>query len=82
MQIFSLPENVYQTEPEPILSQLEDSFTALNTFDNYHNDEDSDDGEVVRNNFDIETLVDECFMNHNQNNQRLNQFNEPIIDQS
>ena len=79
--MFSLPESVYHTEPEPTLSQLEHSFTGLNTFDNHnnYNDEDSDDGEVVRNNFDIEALVDECFMNHNQ---KLNQFGEPIIDQS
>lgn len=79
-QMFSLPDNVYQTEPE--LNQLENSFTALNTLDNIDNtnhDEDSDEGEIVRNDFDIEALVDECFMNQKQ---KTNQFNEPIIDQS
>ena len=66
-QIFSLPEGVYQTEYEPELNHLEQSFTAMNTLDNndnFENNDDSDDCDEVKNNFDIEALVDECFVNH------------------
>jgi len=63
-QIFSLPEGVYQTEYEPELNNLEQSFTAMNTLDNFENNDDSDDSDEVKNNFDIEALVDECFVNH------------------
>merc|ERR1719410_725720 len=72
-QIFNLPDSVYQTQTEPELHHLENSFTAMNTVDkdviNNHDeaedngDEDSDDSDDVNNSFNIEALVDECFMN-------------------
>jgi len=71
-QIFNLPESVYQTtqQMEPELNRLENSFTAMNTVDkdaiNNHDDdgEESDDSDDVNNSFNIEALVDECFLNH------------------
>ena len=65
-QIFSLPESLYQTEPE--LSHLETSFNALNTgLDQGEagpgDSEEEEDSDCVNNSFDIEALVDECFMN-------------------
>ena len=71
-QIFDLPESLYssghQTSREQELSHLENSFTGLNTLEQEeagHEDEEEseEEEEDVRNSFDIETLVDECFMN-------------------
>lgn len=70
-QIFDLPESMYsiaQASREQELSHLENSFTALNTLEQDETgheayEEDSEEEEDVRNSFDIETLVDECFMN-------------------
>ena len=57
---------------EPELNRLENSFTAMNTVDkdaiNNHDDDDGeesdDDSDDVNNSFNIEALVDECFLNH------------------
>ena len=70
-QIFDLPESLYsgghQTAREQELSHLETSFTALNTLEQdeagLDEEESEEEEEDVRNSFDIETLVDECFMN-------------------
>ena len=73
-QIFDLPESMYsiaQTSAsrEQELSHLENSFTALNTLEHEeagheaYEEESEEKEEDVRNSFDIETLVDECFMN-------------------
>ena len=72
-QIFDLPESLYsgghQTSREQELSHLETSFTGLNTLEqdeaglNEEESEEEEEEEDVRNSFDIETLVDECFMN-------------------
>ena len=70
-QIFDLPESIYsgghQTAREQELSHLETSFTGLNTLEQdeagLNEEESEEEEEDVRNSFDIETLVDECFMN-------------------
>ena len=72
-QIFDLPESLYsnsqhQTSREHELSHLETSFTGLNTLEqeeagHEEEEESEEEEEDVRNSFDIETLVDECFMN-------------------
>ena len=72
-QIFDLPESIYSSADtsaarEQELSHLETSFTGLNTLEHEEAgheayEEESEEEEDVRNSFDIETLVDECFMN-------------------
>ena len=49
--MFSLPEGVYQTsqQPENDVSMME---------------EEEEDSDFVRNDLDIEALVDECFLNN------------------
>ena len=50
--MFSLPEGVYQTsqQPENDVSMMEE--------------EEEEDSDFVRNDLDIEALVDECFLNN------------------
>ena len=73
-----MPENLYssvQPSHEPELRHLEHSFTALNTLEHSEAapgeyEEDSEEEEdIVRNSFDIEALVDECFMNETRRRQ-------------
>ena len=64
--MYSIAQTSGSREQE--LSHLENSFTALNTLEHDETgheayEEDSEEEEDVRNSFDIETLVDECFMN-------------------
>ena len=48
-QVFSLPEGVYQT------SQHQENDVSM------MEEEEEEDNDFVRNDFDIEALVDECF---------------------
>lgn len=65
--MYSIAQTSASQEQE--LSHLENSFTALNTLEHEeaghetYEEESEEEEEDVRNSFDIETLVDECFMN-------------------
>ena len=63
LQMFSLPGDFYPSdpaEPGPHLEELSLSSPILR--EDSEATSDNEDCDSVRNNFDIETLVDECFM--------------------
>jgi len=65
-QIFSLPEAVYQTQTD---KQPEARDNHL--LDEVDEAESCDESEFVQNNFDIEALVDECFLNHRKDDREI-----------